>query len=74
MSVYEGVAPAKQSTEFSGEPLRARSVLDMHFVTLHKRQLGSAEWILVLARDAKTSASAGGAGVDWSGPSGASAA
>jgi hypothetical protein len=49
MSVYAGVEP--EATKYSVEPLRARSVLDIQFATVYKRELGNAEWLVVLARD-----------------------
>ncbi len=54
MSVYEGVPLPASAAAYSAEPLRARAVLDMQFASVHKRAGGSAEWLVVLARDSKT--------------------
>ena len=52
MSVFEGVQP--KSVVYSAAPLLSRSVLDIQFATIHKRELGGSEWLIVLARDQKS--------------------
>lgn len=52
MSVYEGVQPTPVT--YSAAPLLARSLLDVQFATVHKRMLGSSEWLIVTARDHKS--------------------
>jgi hypothetical protein len=52
MSVYEGVA---LKAEYNAEVYRSRSVLDIQFATVHKRELGSSEWLVVHARDDSSS-------------------
>jgi len=52
MSVYEDIEH-KQAI-YSSVPLRARIVLDIQLATVHKRQFGDSEWLVVLARDQKS--------------------
>jgi len=51
MSVYEGIAPPASSGAYNDAMHASRTVIDVQFATVHKREVGSFEWLVLLARD-----------------------